>query len=413
MFEQFGVAYEAIIKVIGIGGGGSNAIENLISENIEGVKFIALDTDPQVLASSNADMTLHVAGDLAQGTGARFQTEHYSLCEMLVGADIVFVVAAMDDDTRSGLALIVAEIARELGALTVALVIEPFTGEDEPHLSDAQQEMADLAKFADCLMTCPIYELQNSEVFSGDSVKAANAMLVCAVRGIAELITRPGLVNVEVAELRSVIGGRGLARMGTGSGTGDDRAWEAIGKAILNLLQQDPNLVDASGILVNITAGFDLAMEEFERVGNVIKENVSDQATVMLGTVLDPELMGEMHVTVLATGIKAVRNTARDKDKSVSAQSCHKSDDLEAPAHPMPSSPVCDDEQEEPAIMFDKAVAFVVASRRSNPASVQREFKIRYNRAVNLIEQMEAQGIVSACDDNGRREVLVPPPMCN
>lgn len=395
---------DAMVKVVGVGKVGADAIEHLIRENVDGVQFVVLDSNPQLLVISSADIKGHIASNSVD-EGALSQEECESLREVLVGADMVMIVAGMEGAYDSVLATFVADVARQQGALTVATVIAPTAFEGEPDMGDAQERSLALSRHVDSLLTVSSDRQQDGD-FCGSG--GAYDELLSAMRGITGLISRPGLINLGVQDLRIVMGEMGFARLGVGAGTGDNSAEEAIGKAIINLLRKDVDLACVRGILVNITAGLDMTIEEFEVVGNVIKSSVASNATVVVGTVIEPEMIDELHVTVLATGIDAERNVTTVQDNSVQAQSCRKLDDVAFPAHPMSRSPVSGNEKEEFALLYDKAVAFVVESRRSNPASVQREFKIGYNRAANLIEQMEAQGIVSAQDGDGMREVLVP-----
>ena len=310
---------EAVIKVVGVGGGGGNAVEHMVRENLEGVEFLAINTDAQALRNSSASRTLQVGGDITKGLGAGANPEvgrdaaledRDAIRELLNGADMVFIAAGMGGGTGTGAAPVVAEIAKELGILTVAVVTKPFAFEGKKRMTYAQQGINELAKHVDSLITIPndkLLKVLGRGISLLDAFRAANDVLLGAVQGIAELITRPGLINVDFADVRTVMREMGTAMMGTGSATGEDRAEEAAEKAISSPLLEDVDLAGARGILVNITAGLDMTIEEFETVGNAVKAFASENATVVVGTVLDPDVSDELRVTVVATGIGAER----------------------------------------------------------------------------------------------------------
>ena len=309
---------EAVIKVIGVGGGGGNAVEHMVRQNIEGVEFITVNTDAQALRNSSANTTLQIGGGITKGLGAGANPEvgrdaamedREALRELLTGSDMVFIAAGMGGGTGTGAAPIVAEVAREMGILTVAVVTKPFSFEGKKRMGFAAHGIEELSKNVDSLITIPndkLLEGAGSRHLLLDAFKAANDVLLGAVQGIAELITRPGLINVDFADVRTVMREMGTAMMGTGSASGDDRAEEAV-EAISSPLLEDVDLAGARGILVNITAGMDMTIEEFETVGNAVKAFASENATVVVGTVIDPEMHDELRVTVVATGIGAER----------------------------------------------------------------------------------------------------------
>lgn len=310
---------EAVIKVVGVGGGGGNAVEHMVREQLQGVEFLAINTDAQALRNSSADSTLQIGGEITKGLGAGANPEvgrdaaledKDAIRELLQGADMVFIAAGMGGGTGTGAAPVVAEIAKELGILTVAVVTKPFAFEGKKRMNYAQQGINELVKHVDSLITIPndkLLKVLGRGISLLDAFKAANDVLLGAVQGIAELITRPGLMNVDFADVRTVMREMGTAMMGTGTATGEDRAEEAAEKAISSPLLEDVDLAGARGILVNITAGLDMTIEEFETVGNAVKAFASENATVVVGTVLDPEITDEMRVTVVATGIGAER----------------------------------------------------------------------------------------------------------
>ena len=310
---------EAVIKVIGVGGGGGNAVEHMVRQNIEGVEFITVNTDAQALRNSSANTTLQIGGGITKGLGAGANPEvgrdaamedREALRELLTGSDMVFIAAGMGGGTGTGAAPIVAEVAREMGILTVAVVTKPFSFEGKKRMGFAAHGIEELSKNVDSLITIPndkLLKVLGRGISLLDAFKAANDVLLGAVQGIAELITRPGLINVDFADVRTVMREMGTAMRGTGSASGDDRAEEAAEKAISSPLLEDVDLAGARGILVNITAGMDMTIEEFETVGNAVKAFASENATVVVGTVIDPEMHDELRVTVVATGIGAER----------------------------------------------------------------------------------------------------------
>ena len=308
---------EAAIKVIGVGGGGGNAIEHMVAQNIEGVEFIAINTDAQVLRSSSANVTLQIGSGVTKGLGAganpnigrqAAEEDRETIRQSLEGADMVFITAGMGGGTGTGAAPEVAKIAKELGILTVAVVTKPFPFEGRKRTDFAEQGIDELSKYVDSLITIPnekLLKVMGKGTPLLQAFSAANDILSGAVQGIAELITRPGLINVDFADVRTVMSEMGTAMMGHGSASGEDRAEEASESAIACPLLEDIDLSGARGILVNITAGPDFSIDEFETVGNAVKAFASENATVVVGTVIDMEMTDELRVTVVATGIGA------------------------------------------------------------------------------------------------------------
>jgi len=308
---------EAVIKVIGVGGGGGNAIEHMVAQNIEGVEFIAINTDAQVLRSSSANVTLQIGSGVTKGLGAganpnigrqAAEEDRETIRQALEGADMVFITAGMGGGTGTGAAPEVAKIAKELGVLTVAVVTKPFPFEGKKRTDFAEQGIEELSKYVDSLITIPnekLLKVMGKGTPLLQAFSAANDILSGAVQGIAELITRPGLINVDFADVRTVMSEMGTAMMGHGSASGEDRAEEASESAIACPLLEDIDLSGARGILVNITAGPDFSIDEFETVGNAVKAFASENATVVVGTVIDMDMTDELRVTVVATGIGA------------------------------------------------------------------------------------------------------------
>lgn len=317
----------AVIKVIGVGGGGGNAVQHMVINNVEGVEFICANTDSQALRKVEARSVIQLGGAVTKGLGAGANPEvgrqaaledRDRIAEAISGADMIFITAGMGGGTGTGGAPVVAEVAKELGILTVAVVTKPFPFEGKKRSVIAEQGLAQLAESVDSLITIPNEKLlsvlgKNSSLL--DAFSAANDVLLGAVQGIADLIMRPGMINVDFADVRTVMSEMGQAMMGTGSARGDNRAREAAEMAIGSPLLEDVDLQGARGILVNVTAGLDLSLGEFTEVGEVIEEFASEHATVVVGTVIDPELSDELKVTVVATGL-GVKET-NEKPKKV------------------------------------------------------------------------------------------------
>ncbi|CAM2956647.1 cell division protein FtsZ [Legionella worsleiensis] len=309
----------AVIKVVGVGGGGGNAVEHMVAENIDGVEFICANTDAQALKGSKAKIHIQLGDQLTKGLGAganpqigreAAEEDRDHIREILSGADMVFITAGMGGGTGTGAAPVFAEIAKELGILTVAVVTKPFSFEGKQRALSAEEGIRRLAEHVDSLITIPnnkLLSVLGKNISLLNAFKAANNVLLGAVKGISDLITRPGLINVDFADVRTVMSEMGMAMMGTGSAVGEQRARQAAEAAIASPLLEDVNFSGARGILVNITAGLDMSIGEFEEVGDVVKEFISDDATVVVGTVIDPEMTEEMRVTVIVTGLGDMR----------------------------------------------------------------------------------------------------------
>lgn len=325
--------HSAVIKVIGVGGGGGNAVQHMVTSQVEGVDFICANTDSQALKNMTARSVLQLGSTVTKGLGAGANPEvgrqaamedRERIAEALAGTDMVFITAGMGGGTGTGAAPVVAEVAKELGILTVAVVTKPFPFEGRKRISLAEAGLTELAKHVDSLITIPNEKLlsvlgKNTSLL--DAFSAANDVLLGAVQGIADLIIRPGMINVDFADVRTVMSEMGQAMMGTGSASGENRARDAAEAAIRSPLLEDVNLQGARGILVNITAGTNLSLGEFTEVGDTIEEFSSDNATIVVGTVIDENMTDELRVTVVATGLghiemapkKVVDNTAATK----------------------------------------------------------------------------------------------------
>lgn len=316
MFELVDAANQAaIIKVIGIGGGGGNAVQHMLGANIDGVDFICGNTDAQALKNSTARTILQLGGNVTKGLGAGADPEvgrqaaledRDRIMDVLEGSDMVFITAGMGGGTGTGATPIVAQVAKEMGILTVAVVTRPFSFEGRKRAMIADEGIKELSQFVDSLITIPnekLLSVLGRDISLLNAFSAANDVLLGAVQGIAQLITCPGLINVDFADVRTVMSEMGMAMMGSGKAQGEDRAKVAAEAAISSPLLEDINLSGARGILVNITAGMDLSIGEFDEVGSTVKQFASENATVVVGTVIDPEMSGEMRVTIVATGL--------------------------------------------------------------------------------------------------------------
>ena len=330
MFELMDTHNSAVIKVIGVGGGGGNAVNHMVEASIEGVEFICANTDAQALKHSKVKTNLQLGASVTKGLGAGANPEvgkrsaeedRDRIKDALEGADMVFITAGMGGGTGTGAAPVVAEVAKELGILTVAVVTKPFPFEGGRRMQVANDGIKELAAHVDSLITIPnekLLAVLGKEMSLLNAFRCANDVLLNATQGIAELITRPGLINVDFADVKTVMLQMGQAMMGTGAASGENRAREAAEAAISSPLLEDIDLAGAKGILVNITAGMNLTIGEFNEVGDTVRDFADDQATVVVGTVIDPDLDEELRVTVVATGLgegqqraKASRPVAR------------------------------------------------------------------------------------------------------
>ncbi|MCU7833651.1 MAG: cell division protein FtsZ [gamma proteobacterium symbiont of Taylorina sp.] len=354
MFELMDTTSDrAVIKVMGVGGGGGNAVEHMANSNLDGVDFICANTDAQALSNASARTLLQIGSEITKGLGAGANPsvgrdaaieDRDRIMEAIAGTDMLFITAGMGGGTGTGAAPIVAELAKEMGILTVAVVTKPFPWEGPRRMKQADDGITELREYVDSLITIPNEKLQ-SVLGKGttllDAFKEANNVLLNAVQGIAELITRPGLINVDFADVRTVMSEMGMAMMGTGCATGEERATVAAERAISSPLLEDIDLAGARGILVNVTAGMDMSIGEFEEVGNSIKEFAAENATVVVGTVIDAEMNGEMRVTVVATGIGSQVVVAKTEKPEISLVSPQKE---KVAAEPVKASSIIEEE---------------------------------------------------------------------
>ena len=342
------VPHGAVIKVVGVGGGGGNAVDHMVRSGVEGVDFICANTDAQALRNASSKTVIQLGSQVTKGLGAGANPEigrqsamedRDRIAELLDGADMVFVTAGMGGGTGTGAAPVVAEIAKELGILTVAVVTKPFPFEGKKRMRSAQEGIEELKEHVHSLITIPNEKLQ--AVLGGstsllDAFKAANEVLQGAVKGIADLIVRPGMINVDFADVRTVMSEMGTAMMGTGTASGEGRAAEAAQAAISSPLLEDVDLRGARGILINITANESIALDEFSEVGDIVSELASDDANVIIGTAIDPDMGDSISVTVVATGLGAAAQqelkVVRGRQTPVTADGRVDYSDLDRPA---------------------------------------------------------------------------------
>ena len=308
----------ARMKVVGVGGAGGNAVNRMVDEDLEGVEFISANTDAQALKGSRAQVTLQIGKKLTRGlgAGARPEVGRQAIAEsqdevrrVLEGADLVFITAGMGGGTGTGAAPIIGEIAREMGALTIGIVTKPFSFEGKKRQRQAEQGLAELRRTVDTMIVVPNDRLL-SVVPRGtsfrDALKKVDEVLLHATKVISDLIRVSGEVNVDFADVRTIMACRGPALMGSGFGEGDNRAQEAAQEAVSSPLLDDVSIKGAQGVLINITGGMDLAIDEVHQIATIIQEEAGDEAEIIFGAVHDPELEGQIRVTVIATGFADV-----------------------------------------------------------------------------------------------------------
>lgn len=309
------VNQQAVIKVVGVGGGGGNAVEHMLKADIDGVGFINANTDAQTLNLSSAPILLQIGESLTKGLGAGANPsvgrqaaveDRERIAAAIEGADMIFIAAGMGGGTGTGATPVIAELAREMNMLTVAVVTKPFPFEGKKRMEQAESGIADLKHYVDSLIIIPnekVLAVMGQDAAIVDAFRKADEVLCNAVQGISELITRTGLINVDFADVRTVMSEMGMAMMGSATASGENRAVEAAQKAISSPLLEDVDLHGAKGMLVNITASMDMPIGEFEAVGTAIAEYTAPDAKVVIGTTLDPSMQGELRVTMVATGL--------------------------------------------------------------------------------------------------------------
>jgi cell division protein FtsZ len=331
MFELMDThSKDPVIKVIGVGGGGGNAVQHMVNAGIEGVEYLCLNTDVQALNKMDNKSTMQIGSSITKGLGAGADPgigrqaaleDRERIQEAIEGTNMLFITAGMGGGTGTGAAPVIAQIAKEMGILTVAVVTKPFGFERKKRMEQAEAGIRELSGVVDSLITIPNDKLKivlGKDTTVMEVFMKANDVLRGAVQGIAELMTLPGLINVDFADVRTVMSEMGMAMMGTGSATGEDRAIKAATMAISSPLLEDVNIAGAQGILVNVTAGLDMSIGEFDDVSRTITELASDDANVVVGTSLDANMPeGEIRVTMVATGLG--RNVSHTDAPSTSA----------------------------------------------------------------------------------------------
>ncbi len=380
MFELVdNIPASPVIKVIGVGGGGGNAVNHMVKSNIEGVEFICANTDAQALKSIGARTILQLGTAVTKGLGAGANPEvgrqaaledRERIAEVLQGTNMVFITTGMGGGTGTGAAPIIAEVAKEMGILTVAVVTRPFPFEGRKRMQIADEGIRLLSESVDSLITIPnekLLTILGKDASLLSAFAKADDVLAGAVRGISDIIKRPGMINVDFADVRTVMSEMGMAMMGTGCASGPNRAREATEAAIRNPLLEGVNLQGARGILVNITAGPDLSLGEYSDVGSIIEAFASEHAMVKVGTVIDPDMRDELHVTVVATGLGAkIEKPVKVIDNTVHTSMA--SAQVQQPAPARQEAPAVNyRDLDRPTVMRNQAQAGAAAAAKMNP----------------------------------------------
>ena len=386
MFELVdNIPQSPVIKVIGVGGGGGNAVNHMVKSNIEGVEFICANTDAQALKSIGARTILQLGTSVTKGLGAGANPEvgrqaaledRERIAEVLQGTNMVFITTGMGGGTGTGAAPIIAEVAKEMGILTVAVVTRPFPFEGRKRMQIADEGIRLLSESVDSLITIPnekLLTILGKDASLLSAFAKADDVLAGAVRGISDIIKRPGMINVDFADVRTVMSEMGMAMMGTGCASGPNRAREATEAAIRNPLLEDVNLEGARGILVNITAGPDLSLGEYSDVGSIIEAFASEHAMVKVGTVIDPDMRDELHVTVVATGLgakieKPVKVIDNSVQTSYAASSAHSATARQEARTERQEQPVVNyRDLDRPTVMRNQAQQGATTAAKLNP----------------------------------------------
>ena len=379
MFELVdNIPASPVIKVIGVGGGGGNAVNHMVKSNIEGVEFICANTDAQALKSISARTILQLGTGVTKGLGAGANPEvgrqaaledRERIAEVLQGTNMVFITTGMGGGTGTGAAPIIAEVAKEMGILTVAVVTRPFPFEGRKRMQIADEGIRLLSESVDSLITIPnekLLTILGKDASLLSAFAKADDVLAGAVRGISDIIKRPGMINVDFADVRTVMSEMGMAMMGTGCASGPNRAREATEAAIRNPLLEDVNLQGARGILVNITAGPDLSLGEYSDVGSIIEAFASEHAMVKVGTVIDPDMRDELHVTVVATGLGAkIEKPVKVIDNTVHTSMASQPQQQVASRQEAPAVNYRD--LDRPTVMRNQAQAGAATAAKMNP----------------------------------------------
>ncbi len=342
------------ITVFGVGGAGGNAVNNMIEKNLEGVEFVVANTDAQALSQNHANQKIQLGVQVTQGLGAGARPEVGSaaaeesieqIVDQLAGAHMCFITAGMGGGTGTGAAPIIARAARELGVLTVGVVTKPFQFEGAKRMRQAEEGVAELQRVVDTLIVIPnqnLFRLANEKTTFTEAFSMADDVLYQGVKGVTDLMVRPGMINLDFADIRSVMDEMGKAMMGTGEAEGEDRAIQAAEKAIANPLLDEISLKGARGVLINITGGNDLTLFELDEAANRIRDEVDPDANIIVGSTLDPDMEGKMRVSVVATGIDAVPSEQSTDDRETiapAARPAAAAQPAERPAAAAPQQP--------------------------------------------------------------------------
>ncbi|WP_067210834.1 cell division protein FtsZ [Marinomonas aquimarina] len=373
----------AVIKVVGVGGGGGNAVKHMLESNLDGVEFICANTDSKALIGLDSGITLQLGTTVTKGLGAGANPnigrdsaleDQEKITELLTGADMVFITAGMGGGTGTGAAPVIAKVARELGILTVAVVTKPFPFEGRRRAKVADEGIKELRDNVDSLITVPnerLLPVLGKNISLLKAFGEANNVLLNAVQGITDLIMRPGLINVDFADVQTVMKEMGMAMMGSGSATGEDRARVAAEAAIHNPLLEDINLKGARGVLVNITANDEVGLSEFTEVGNIIEEYASEDATVVIGCAIDPSVGEEMRVTVVATGLEGKGGAAQMQSAVGASVSTTATSATAAPASAPAAAPAAEPVQVNVVASQPEAVKPAAEATINKPAETK------------------------------------------
>ncbi|MCF7804968.1 MAG: cell division protein FtsZ [Candidatus Marinimicrobia bacterium] len=345
-FDDY-IDQKAVMKVVGVGGAGGNALNRMISANLQGVEFIAVNTDAQALDNNNAQTKIQIGKNLTKGLGAganmevgrrAIEEDRDAVAGSLSGADMVFVAAGMGGGTGTGAAPIVAEIAKELGALTIGIVTKPFIFEGPKRTKRAESGIEELKMNVDTLIVIPnqrLLAIADKKTSITDAFQLADSILMQSTKGISSLINTPGLINLDFADVRTVMMDMGDAIMGTGIATGEERAALAAQQAISSPLLDDVKITGAQGVLVNITGGDDMALMEVDEATSIIYEEAGEDANIIFGAVIDPDMEDEINVTVIATGFNKERHdfSRFNREEQRKPETDRKTNDLELPTY--------------------------------------------------------------------------------
>ncbi|MEM7723328.1 MAG: cell division protein FtsZ [Pseudomonadota bacterium] len=353
------------ITVFGVGGAGGNAVNNMIEQSLDGCEFVTANTDAQALAQSKANSKIQMGARVTEGLGAgarpavgasAAEESIEDIVDHLAGAHMAFITAGMGGGTGTGAAPIIAQAARELGVLTVGVVTKPFQFEGSKRMRQADEGIEALQKVVDTLIIIPnqnLFRLANEKTTFTEAFAMADDVLYQGVKGVTDLMVRPGLINLDFADVRAVMNEMGKAMMGTGEAEGDSRALQAAEKAIANPLLDEISLKGARGVLINVTGGYDLTLFELDEAANRIREEVDPDANIIVGSTLDTNMEGQMRVSVVATGIDAMESRADVAPARVYTSAVPAAPEAVDPGEPMDEAPMSGEAEQEPTLFAD------------------------------------------------------------